>query len=385
MARGLLRTEPEKAVCNKRRTAVMLDERGMISGRSFWVGSDLERDGDWIYPLDDVQQAEIAGALAHVKGRPLFGFDREDFPLFSTAELLAQVSEELENGYGCARIRGLAVELYSEDELRQIFWGLGLHMGTAVYQNRNGEIMGEVLDRTRDPRYQAVAGPGKTVSSRAKALSNGELRFHTDGADVIGLLCVRPAKRGGETKLASVATIYNAMRCKRPDLLEHLFRKYTRVWPSRADRPGEIPLFSLPVFGLRDGKITTQYTRTAVEQAQEMDGVEPLTDAQNSALDLLAEVAEVACLRAPFEAGDIQFVNNHAVYHSRSAFDDGSVEGRQGRLMLRLWFSMPNSRALPEGFESYWGSSEAGALRGGVPQRDGRRAPPPPEPMRWIA
>jgi hypothetical protein len=54
-------------------------------------------------------------------------------------------------------------------------------------------------------------------------------------------------------------------------------------------------------------------------------------------------------------------------------------------LMLRLWFSMPNSRALPLGFESYWGSNEAGSLRGGVPQRDGRRAPPPPEPMRRIA
>jgi alpha-ketoglutarate-dependent taurine dioxygenase len=363
----------------------MPEDRGMISGRPFWVGSDLERDGDWIYPLDDVQQAEIAAALANVKARPLFNFAREDFPLSSTADLLAKVSEELENGYGCARVRGLAVERYSEDELRKIFWGLGLHMGTAVYQNRNGEIMGEVLDRTRDPRYKPVAGPGKTVSSRAKALSNGELRFHTDGSDVISLLCVRPAQRGGETKLASVSTIYNAMRQKRPDLLEHLFGDYTRVWPSRADRPGEIPLFTLPVFGMRDGKITTQYTRTAVEQAQEMDGVKPLTDAQDAALDLLAEVAEAACLCVPFQAGDIQFVNNHAVYHSRTAFDDGGAEARQGRLMLRLWFSMPNSRALPESFASYWGSSEPGALRGGVPQRDGTRAPARPEPLRLSA
>jgi Taurine catabolism dioxygenase TauD, TfdA family len=365
--------------------AGMLDDRGLISGRSCWLGSDLVHDGDWIYPLDDVHRAEIAAALAKVNDRPLFGFAREDFPLLKTAELLARVSEELETGFGCARVRGLPVDCWSEHELRQIFWGLGLHMGSAVYQNRNGEIMGEVLDRTRDPQYQAVAGPGKTVSSRAKALSNGELRFHTDGADVIALLCVRPAKRGGETKLASVATIYNEMRRRRPDLLEYLFRDYTRVWPSRADRAGEMPTFSLPVFGMRDGKITTQYTRTAVEQAQEMDGVPLLSDEQDSALDLLAEIAETTCLQAHFQPGDIQFVNNHTVYHSRTAFRDGGAEIRKGRLLLRLWFSMPNSRALPEGFESYWGSIEPGALRGGVPQHDGRRAPDVPAPLRLSA
>jgi hypothetical protein len=363
----------------------MIADRGMISGRSVWLGSDLERDGDWIYPLDDTQQSEIAAALAKVADAPLFGFTRDDFPLFSTADLLARVSEELETGYGCARVRGLAVERYSEAELRQIFWGLGLYMGTAVYQNRSGDIMGEVLDRTRDPAYRPVAGPGTVVSSRAKALSTAQLRFHTDGSDVISLLCVRPARRGGETKLASIATIYNEMRRRRPELLEQLFHDYTRVWPSRADRPGEIPTFALPVLGMRDGKITSQYTRTAVEQAQEMAGIAPLSEAQDAALDLHAEIAEATCLQAQFAPGDIQFVNNHAVYHSRTAFEDDAGEARDGRLMLRLWFSVPNSRALPDGFESYWGSIEPGALRGGVPQRDGRRAPPAVERLRLIA
>jgi hypothetical protein len=33
---------------------------------------------------------------------------------------------------------------------------------------------------------------------------------------------------------------------------------------------------------------------------------------------------------------------------------------------MRLWLSMPNSRALPDGHEAVWGSIEAGALRGGI-------------------
>ena len=38
------------------------------------------------------------------------------------------------------------------------------------------------------------------------------------------------------------------------------------------------------------------------------------------------------------------------------------------RLLYRLWLSMPNSRALPPGHEVLWGSTEPGALRGGIGQ-----------------
>ena len=130
---------------------------------------------------------------------PLFGFARDDFPLPATAALLAEISDELENGLGAVRLRGLPVERYSDDDIRQIFWGLGRHLGTAVYQNARGEIMGEVRDETRlaDKTY-APSEPGKIVSSRARARSTGPLRWHTDRCDVIALLCVRNAKAGGD-------------------------------------------------------------------------------------------------------------------------------------------------------------------------------------------
>lgn len=357
----------------------MQTARQKITGRSAWIGSDLLAKGDWIYPLTESHIAEIDAALARVRNAPLYGYGKQDFPLQGTADLLARVSDEVENGYGCARISGLPVERYSETDLRHIFWGIGTHMGTAVFQNRRGEIMTEVVDKTRDPRYTPAAGPGTVVSSRAKALSNVELRFHTDGSDVISLLCVRAAARGGETKLASIAKIHNQMLEQRPELLEHLFHDYVRVWPSSTDNPNEHPTFALPVFGMRDGKITSQYTRTAVEQAQELPGVPRLSAEQDEALSLHAAIAEATCLRTDFQPGDIQFVNNHSVYHSRSAFED--EETGAGRMLLRLWFSMPNSRALPEGFERYWGGIEAGALRGGVPQRDGSRALGTPKPL----
>jgi hypothetical protein len=40
----------------------------------------------------------------------------------------------------------------------------------------------------------------------------------------------------------------------------------------------------------------------------------------------------------------------------------------QDRLLYRLWLSMPNSRALPPGFDVLWGTIEPGAPRGGIAQ-----------------
>ena len=68
-----------------------------------------------------------------------------------------------------------------------------------------------------------------------------------------------------------------------------------------------------------------------------------------------------------FEPGDMQFLNNHVIYHGRSPFEDDAATGHD-RLLLRLWLSMPNARALPVGHEVLWGSTASGALRGGIAQ-----------------
>jgi hypothetical protein len=350
--------------------------RRPLEGPAVWRGAALAASGDWIRTLRDAERAEIDIALEQGKrsGSSLFAFGRDDFPLRRTAALLAEINEALEQGRGAVRLRGLPVDRYTEDDVRRIFWGLGCHLGVPLFQNRNGEIMGEVRDEARDanPTF-APSEPGKVASSRARARSSGPLRFHTDRCDVIALLCVRNARSGGVSKLASIPMIHNEMLRRRPDLLEELFRDYWRARPKDEDGVFAQPWFALPVFGLRDGCITSQYSRTYVEQAQEFPEVPRLSAAQNAALDLLAEIAEEVCLYSAFEPGDIQLLNNHVVYHGRTAYEDNAAE-RQDRLLLRLWLSTPDSRALPEGFDVLWGCIEPGAVRGGVPQVDGRRA-----------
>jgi hypothetical protein len=80
------------------------------------------------------------------------------------------------------------------------------------------------------------------------------------------------------------------------------------------------------------------------------------------------------CLHSPFVPGDIQLLNNHVIYHGRTAYEDDAASGQE-RLLLRLWLAMPNGRALPEGFERYWGAAAPGVVRGGVVQKDQSRSP----------
>jgi hypothetical protein len=357
-----------------------MTEAQPLAGRAAWHGEELARSGAWVRTFEEVHRKEIDGALAGVKAAraPLFGFGRDDFPLCATAGLLAEISEELENGFGAVRLRGLPVERYSDDDIRRIFWGLGCHLGAAVYQNARGEIMGEVRDETNVPdKTYAATEPGRIVSSRARARSSGPLRWHTDRCDVIALLCVRNAKAGGISKLSSIVTIYNEIMRRRPDLLALLCQDYWRARPADEDGIAATRAFALPVFGVLDGKLTCQYSRTYVEQAQEYSEVPRINAAQNAALDLLAEIAEEACLYAPFVAGDIQLLNNHVVFHGRTAYEDDTATGQE-RLLLRLWLSMPNSRRLPAGFDRLWGSIEPGVPRGGVVQpATGARMPLP--------
>ena len=347
-----------------------------IEGPEVWRGDDLARSTDWIHTITTAEQDELDAALraVHWRGLGWRELRREDFAIPTFARTLARVSDQLEHGRGLVLLRRIPVERYSEDELRIIYWGLGLHLGTPRYQNGNGELIGDVRDENR--LYGAVreVNPmqaGEPRTSRNKARSAGPLRFHTDRVDVVTLLCVRPAAKGGLSKVVSAAAVYNTILARRPDLHALLCAPYYHV--REGERGGKQQYYAMPVFGMRDGRLTSQYSRTFVENAQHLPGVPPLTDAQNAALDLWAEVCEELCYGMDMRAGDVQLLNNHVVYHARTTYEDDPTPGRD-RFLMRLWLSMPNSRALPAGFEVLWGAIEPGALRGGIAQTAGAPA-----------
>lgn len=347
--------------------------RQKIDGPHIWTRLELANKTDWRRPWAAHELQEIDAALAHAKsaGRTWLTVDRESFPLDRTADVLREVADELEDGRGFQLLTGLPVAKYAPDDLRLLWMGLGRWLGHPVTQDFEGQMMRDIQAQpgdlgARHDKMQATDG-GEFLSSKARTYSNGQLRFHTDRTDVVGLLTVRQAASGGESRIASTGAVHNAILEARPDLLELLYQPIYRSRLGEEPGGGDV-VYPLPVFGLRDGKLTSHYSRTYVEAAQLRDETPRMSDAQWAALDMLAETAGKLALAMRLAPGDIQLINSHVTYHARTAFQDDDASG-QARLLHRLWLAMPNSRPLPEDHAVLWRNVNAGAVRGGVAVR----------------
>jgi hypothetical protein len=122
-----------------------------MAGPEAWQGSDMARSTDWIVPVSPRAVEEMDAALRNLASRGLGwpDFGRDEFPLPSFARDLAAVLDEIEHGRGFALLRGFPVDRYSHEELRNLYWGVGAHLGHARYQNARGELIGEVRDEYR--------------------------------------------------------------------------------------------------------------------------------------------------------------------------------------------------------------------------------------------
>lgn len=338
-----------------------------IETRAAWHRSGLAASEAWERRLTPAEITALEQAAETAASHPCPGFAAAAFPAPELRPLHAWMADQLENGPGAVRLVGLPVERYTNDELRRIFWGFCVNLGIPVFQTSRGETLGEVKDETGSgTALDYNSGVGKLISARTVARSTGALRFHTDKCDLLSLLCAGNAIEGGVSKIVSSVAIHNEMLRRRPDLAEVLYQPFWRMRPEdeEGDRPDRV--FPLPVFARStDGAFTSQYSRTYINQAQEVPGVPRLTDAQNAAMDLLHEVGEELCLLAPFETGAMQFMTQHVTYHGRTAFRNDAASGAS-RVLLRIWLSPPFSRRLPEGHAVQWGDTRPGALRGGA-------------------
>jgi hypothetical protein len=342
-----------------------------IGGPAAWTGAEMAGSNVWRHRLTPAGIDEIERALAQVTAR---GLDwrqlrKADFPLPTLAPVLAGVGEALEHGPGLMLLSGLPVERWSESQCRAVFFGLGAYLGTARSQTVHGELMAAITDEAdRASRGEVKTQDGKSfLSSRGRVQSTGQLRFHTDRVDVVGLLCVNRAAKGGLSKVASAVAIHDAMLARRPDLLELLFRDYYRSRFGEEDKSNRA-WYPLPIFATAGPHFTTHYSRTYIEAAELIPELPKLSPEQWQAIDLMAELAEELCLTMTLEPGDIQLLNNHVMFHARTAYEDDPA-GARPRLLYRLWLSTPNSRPLPPGHAVLFGDTRAGALRGGIPPR----------------
>ncbi|MBT2737375.1 TauD/TfdA family dioxygenase [Bacillus sp. ISL-7] len=332
-----------------------------VKGPVAWKGTDLAKDESWIYYMSEKTIASLEDALVNVKQKGLKApnFNKEDFPISDLLDEIDYFVEELENGRGFLLIRGLPIERYTDEEASIIYWGLGLHMGIPVSQNANGDLLGHVKDQGLSLENSNVRGYQTKL----------HLPFHADGSDVVGLLSLRKGKSGGHSSIISSMTVYNEILEKNPEYLGVLCRPF--YFDRRGEEaPGESPVFSSSIFNYYDGKLSCRYVRLFIESAQAKTGIQ-LSKVEIEALDLLDSLLHDENLHynMMMEPGDMQFVNNYTVLHSRTQYEDFEEPERK-RHLLRLWLTMPNGREISPEFAMFIDENTGKPGRGGVPPRN---------------
>jgi hypothetical protein len=315
-----------------------------------WRASEF-RDKQALYvELGTRECAAIDGIMNSLKARnlPFRSFSRDLFSHPDLDSTLATVFETITEGRGFVVLRGIPVDRYDISDIERIYWGIGSHFGYGHSQSARGDLVGHVFDETK---------PGERQSARGY-LSRRNLALHTDLSEIVGLMCVRRAKRGGESVFVSAPAVYNIVLAEHPEFMP----VYLKGFPYHRrgeEAPGAEPItpYNIPIFSTAQEIFSCFYVRGIFEVGlRELH--RELTPLEADALAFLDEVMnrDDICLHIQLEPGDAAFTNNRTVLHARTEFEDWDAP-EQKRLLLRLWLKSRQDRPAVENIEIYRNAS----------------------------
>ena len=323
-----------------------------------WYGPQMAARTDWQLLLSAADVAELDAAVdaAWARQADLVTLAEADFALPTLGPRLKAMRHGLLHGRGFALMRGWPSGNRSVAQSAMAFCGIGAHLGEALSQNGKGHVLGHVANLGLD--YSDPTTRGYQTSA--------ELNFHTDGGDIVGLLCLRPARSGGLSRLSSSTTVWNELVRTRPDLARVMQQPFCFSRTGET-RPGQLRYFQSPVFQPCGGRMTAVLIPSFIRKAQAFDEVPRLTAAQIEALELVGDLAADDRIRLDmdFQPGDMQFLCNHAALHSRTAYEDWPEPERR-RHLLRLWVSCADGPELPENITTEFQGRTASGRPDGV-------------------
>jgi len=310
-----------------------------VTDSANWRGTELESGEGWKYVLTDEETDALFQMAVTVRSKigndqnALLPLDKKDFDLGAFSPKLDTVYDGLKNGLGVSLIRGLPLARLDTTDAAIIFWGIGRHLGIASPNNPEGDMLGHITDL------------GKTqCDPKSRGYQTREaMDYHCDQCDIVGLLCVRTAKSGGTSKIASSISMYNTLLKERPDYAQVLAAPF--YWTKHGEHgPNDPPYYQSPVANFLDGKLCISFGPKHILKGHDLSETPDLTEIQLDALTRAEEIADEQHLAMELEVGDMQFVNNYVVLHTRSAFVDHDAPGMK-RLLWRLWLMNPDLRS----------------------------------------
>lgn len=315
-----------------------------VGGPAAWLGSEMQQRADWVVELGTAHATEIREALANAKRtrRSLLELGRDDFPVPGLDPVLTDLVRELLTGRGFVVLRGVPLDGLSETEIELLFWGLGLHIGIALPQGADGT---QPLAHVRDEGVDRNLTRGGGLLNR----HSGALPFHTDSSDIVGLLCINPAMRGGASTIVSTAMIHDEICRSRPDLLSVMYEPW---WFDRRKGDGPESFVQCPIFAVNDsGRLFAFYGPDYYKSAPRGAGIPQLSEEQVEAMLLIDSMNARPEMQLHMELrrGDVQLINNYSVMHSRTAYEDWP-EPSLRRDLIRLWLTLDQDLDVPGSF-----------------------------------
>lgn len=300
-----------------------------------WTPADLG-DRDWIETWTGEECAELNAVAAAIAHWPDAGAAVVDAPLASAH--LHRLAQQLETGPGLALVRGAPTANWTEEQAKAVTLWMGWQLGAPRGQNADGALLSAVRDvgasYARDPEARGY-------------MSSDELQPHTDGCDVTGLMCLKRAKQGGETRIASSIAIYNHICETEPHLIAPLARGFPFYVRDADGKGGRLLPAPLPVYFEEQGVLSSCFNSKSVEVAVEKRGAE-LSAIERNALERVRSLAQdpAFCIDVALRPGDLLLFSNWTTFHSRRAFVDHD-DPAQRRCLIRLWVHSRIERPLP--------------------------------------
>jgi alpha-ketoglutarate-dependent taurine dioxygenase len=312
-----------------------------IEGPSAWVRRSI-RPEDYRIELSGECRDEILRAADEMRRYPLPTIVRSpaDFAMPACRARMALARAILDKGVRFVIVDRLPVDELETQQAVAIYWLLSSMIARPVAQKLDGTLVYDVLDTGA----QALPGSGIRPDK-----TNIEIRFHNDNAynetppDHVGLLCLRTATSGGHSRVISFHTIHNLLRERAPAALPRLYRTF---WFDRQREhfPGDSPIFAAPVFDRRQ-ELLARFSFHQIGGGYALKG-EALDEEGAAALAAIGELFEDEALSFDFDMapGEMQFVHNRTLGHSRTAFVDPPEPDRR-RHLVRLWLRDHGRRA----------------------------------------
>ena len=321
-----------------------------------WLAKDVSDPTQWTLLLTERDHRELDRALAYAKSisHDLLQIDRNAFPLDGLAAKLADAERELIDGRGFIRISALDIKRYSDEDLTMAYWGIGLHLGDPWPQNKHGHMLGDVTDQGKS---------STDPTSRGNEIGQAGLGYHTDGSDLVGLLCLRRAKSGGLSCVANAVAIHNELVQTRPDVATLLYEPMP--WDFRGEQPpGRPGYYMRPVFTEHDDRLFVRFVPGYIRSSQRHAEAPRLSETMLKALDVVSAMARDGNFNVYMELrpGEMQFINNYHVLHGRTPYEDDAANGYK-RHLKRLWLATRYLKSRPAQFanaaQAHWARSRS--------------------------